>query len=63
MNLKDILLSEIGKMEKEKCSMMSLICRILKIQQMNKYNREEADSQVQREKGSSHQQGEETGEN
>ena len=55
MNLEDIVLSEIGKMEKAKCSMMSLICRILRIQQINKYNREEADSQVQREQASSHQ--------
>ena len=40
------MLSEISQSEKNKYCMISLICGILKIQQISEYNEKEADSQM-----------------
>ena len=38
MDLESIMLNEISQAEKDKYYMISLLCRILKIQQTSKYN-------------------------
>ena len=44
--LKGIMLSEISQTEKDKHCMLSLICGILKIKQMNEYNKTETHSRI-----------------
>ena len=46
MDLKGIMLSEISQTEKDKHCMLSLICGILKIKQMNEYNKTETHSRI-----------------
>ena len=46
MNLENML-SEISHTEKDKHYMVSLICRIIKLQQTNEYNKKEAHSQIE----------------
>ena len=48
MDLESIMLNEISKTEKNKYCMFSLTCGISKTKQTNKYNKTEADSQIQR---------------
>ena len=43
-----IMFSEISQTEEDKYSMLSLICGVQKIKQMNDYNNTEKDSQIQR---------------
>ena len=45
--LEGIMLSDISQIKKNKDCMMSLICKILKIQQTSEYNKRETDSQIQ----------------
>ena len=45
------MLSEISQIEKGKYCMLSLISRIWKVKQTNKYNKAETDSEIQRERG------------
>ena len=47
IGLEGIMLSEISPTEKDKYWMISLICGILNIQQTSKYNKKEADPQIQ----------------
>ena len=47
MDLESIMLSEISHTEKDKHYMVSLICRIIKLQQTNEYNKKEAHSQIE----------------
>ena len=42
------MFSEISQTEEDKYSMLSLICGVKKIKQMNDYNNTEKDSQIQR---------------
>ena len=46
MDLEGIMLSEISQTEKDRYCMVSLICGILKIQQISEYNKKQTDSQV-----------------
>ena len=46
MDLDGIMLSEISQAEKDKYSMLSLICGIRKIKQMSEYNKTETDSWI-----------------
>ena len=46
MDLKGIMLSEISQTEKDIYCMISLICRIQKMQQTNEFNKKETDSQI-----------------
>ena len=46
MNLKAIMLSEISQAEKDKYYMIPLVCGIQNIKQINKYNKQETDSQT-----------------
>ena len=46
MELESIMLNEISQAEIDKYYMISLLCRILKIQQTSKYNKKKADSPI-----------------
>ena len=46
MDLEGIMLSEISQTGKDRYCMVSLICGILKIQQISEYNKKQTDSQV-----------------
>ena len=50
IDLEDIRLSRISHTEKGKYYMISFMCGIEYIQQSSKYNKKEADSQIQRSK-------------
>ena len=46
MDLEGFMLSDITQTEKDKYCILSLICGIQKIKQMNDYNKRETDSQT-----------------
>ena len=48
MDLEGIMLSEISQTGKDKYCMISVIYRILKIQQTSEYNKNKAEVQIQR---------------
>ena len=48
LDLEGIMLSEISWAERDKYYMLSLICGISKMKQVNEYNKTETDSQIEK---------------